>query len=54
MIYTGSSHHQGNNAVYAIKPTADYMAQLPDGSMLVADDYSGTVYRLTYVNPATS
>ncbi len=24
IIYAGSSHHQGNNAVYAIQPSADY------------------------------
>jgi len=25
------------------------VAQLPDGSLLISDDFSGTIYRLSYV-----
>jgi glucose/arabinose dehydrogenase len=30
------------------------MLQMPDGSMLISDDYNGAVYRLSYDGPKVS
>ena len=30
------------------------MLQMPDGSMLISDDYNGAVYRLSYGGPVSS
>jgi glucose/arabinose dehydrogenase len=49
--------HAGKAEVFAegwLAPTREYLgrpvdvAQLPDGSMLVSDDYAGAIYRISY------
>ncbi|SNT35403.1 Glucose/arabinose dehydrogenase, beta-propeller fold [Noviherbaspirillum humi] len=56
-VPVGADGHAGKAEVFAegwLTPTNEYMgrpvdvAQLPDGSLLVSDDYAGAIYRISY------
>jgi len=53
----GANGHPGKPEVFAegwLTATNEYMGrpvdveQLPDGSLLVSDDYAGAIYRISY------